>query len=75
MSNLLWEIFQQMQVSDAQSQLSRLSSQMPDVHAIEELEEKLQALSVTVQAMWDLVSEKLDLEQYELENKIEELSD
>ena len=75
MSNLLWEIFQQMQVSDAQSQLSRLSSQMLDVHAIEELEEKLQALSVTVQAMWDLVSEKLDLEQYELENKIEELSD
>ena len=75
MSNLLWEIFQQMQVSDAQSPLWRLSSQMPDVHAIEELEAKFQALSVTVQAMWDLVSEKLDLEQYELENKIEELSD
>jgi len=71
---MLWEGYQQSQIASAQSQAERAMSKA-DRHAgeIAEARQQIERLSLACQAMWELVRDKTQITEQDLENKILEI--
>jgi hypothetical protein len=71
---LLWDLFQQAQIRDAHTgaDTARLRAEIAERKVVE-LEDKVQALSLACQAMWELMSQAHGLSEHELLSKMTEV--
>ena len=71
---MLWDIFQQMQISDLGNSASEARSGMERARGdISQMQRSLDALCLTSAAMWELLSERLGVNEDELQAKIHEI--
>lgn len=71
---MFWELYQQSKINEANSQATRAASQSQRVsHTLGTLEDKIDSLSLTCQALWELLREKTNLTEEELTAKVQEI--
>ncbi len=71
---MFWEIYQQQQIATAQRTASSASSKAAKVQSqIEQLENRVDSLSLICQGMWELLSERTEGADALLEAKVREI--
>jgi len=71
---MFWEIYQQRQIHRASKRASRAEGKAERVYLyIDQLEEKMDALALICQSMWELLSDRLPDAEQKLEAKIAEV--
>ncbi len=71
---MFWELYQNYQIDKAERSASRAELKAGQSHAyIERLEDKVDALALTCQALWEILRDSTDLSEAELEAKVEEI--
>jgi len=71
---LFWEIRQYQQIGEAKASAARASSKARDTAGeLRYLEGRLEKLNMVCMAMWELLSERTDLTEEDLKNKVQEI--
>ena len=71
---MLWEMYQQRGIRAAKSSASRAESKVQNVGlTIRLLEDKVDALALTCQAMWELLRDRSNLTEDDLNAKVNEI--
>ena len=71
---MFWELYQQSRINEANSQATRAATQSERVgQSLALLENKIDSLSLTCQALWELLRERTNLTEEELACKVEEI--
>ncbi len=71
---MLWELYQQSKIRDAENSASKAESKSQHVgYAIAELEDKLESLAITCQALWEIAREQSGLTDEQLLEKVSEI--
>lgn len=71
---MLWELYQQGRINDARSTATRAESKAQSQgYRITELENKIDSLALTCQALWELLRDRSSITEEELVEKITEI--
>ena len=71
---MLWEMYQQSRIHDANMTASSAVSKAQNVgYSIRQLEDKVDSLALTCQALWEILRDRTDLTDEELEAKVNEI--
>ena len=71
---MLWELYQQSQIRDANATASRAESKSQNVrYEIARLEDKLESLALTCQALWEIARDHSGLSDEQLLAKVSEI--
>lgn len=71
---MFWEFYQQSRIHAADDKASRAESKaMNTVRAIRQLEDKVDSLALTCQAMWEILRDRTSLKEEELMAKMNEI--
>lgn len=71
---MFWELYQQRRIIEANETASRASSNAQKVsYSIQMLEDKVDSLSLTCQALWEILRDRTKLTEEELLAKISEI--
>lgn len=71
---MLWELYQQRTIADASATASRAESKSQNLgYRISELEDRIDSLAITCQALWELLREHASITDEQLANKVSEV--
>lgn len=71
---MLWELFQQSRIRGATATAEQANTKTSNlVIAVSELEDKVDSLSITCQALWELLRERNNVTEAELDSKVNEI--
>jgi hypothetical protein len=71
---LFWELYQQTEIASAQSSASRAEGKADRVlRYINLLEDKIDGMALTCQALWELLEERAGLTEEMVKNKMQEI--
>ncbi|MEM6469082.1 MAG: hypothetical protein AAF802_05890 [Planctomycetota bacterium] len=71
---MFWELYQQSQIHDAQEAANRAVSKSNDFKIeISRLENKIESLALTCQALWEIVRDEAGLSDEQLRDKVSEI--
>jgi len=71
---MFWEFYQQGQIHRAQSNASRAEQKAVSVkHEINRLATRIDSLAITCQAMWELLRERTNLTDDDIETRMQEI--
>ena len=71
---MFWEIYQQSRIHDANVTAANAVSKAQNVgYSIRQLEDKVDSLALTCQALWEILRDRTSLTEEELEAKVNEI--
>ncbi|WP_143543743.1 hypothetical protein [Rhodopirellula sp. MGV] len=71
---MLWELYQQSQIADARNAASRAETKSKRYESeVARLEDKVESLALTCQALWEIVREQTGLTDEQLVAKVSEI--
>jgi hypothetical protein len=71
---MFWEIYQQSRINQANNRTRRVAADSQKIaHSMRILEDKIDSLSLTCQALWEIVRESTNLTEEALNRKIREV--
>ena len=71
---MLWEIYQQSQIRDAEATASQAQSKAENIsYSLAELEQKIESLALTCQALWEIARDQSGLTDEQLMAKVAEI--
>jgi hypothetical protein len=71
---MFWEIYQQSRINSANTTASRAESKALNVtHTLRHLEDKVDSLALTCQAMWEILRDRTSVTEEELIAKVNEI--